>query len=141
MNGKTRNDIIGKHFGILTVIERQGSDKSKKNSLWLCKCNCGKTTLTTLSHLKSGHTTSCGCLGRKHFLENSKKSRFQTTHGLTHSRLYRIWLGMKRRCDYVKGEKYPLYGGRGITVCNEWKTDFMSFYHWSMENGYNDKLT
>ena len=62
-------------------------------------------------------------------------------HSKRHTRLYRIWLQMKNRCYNIKTERYDDYGGRGITVCDEWKNDFMSFYNWSMLNGYADNLT
>lgn len=62
-------------------------------------------------------------------------------HGLSGTRIYRIWSNMKRRCLNPKAENYNRYGGRGITVCDEWKNDFMSFYNWSMENGYQEYLT
>lgn len=62
-------------------------------------------------------------------------------HGLTGTRIYRIWSNMKRRCFNPNAEHYNRYGGRGITVCDEWKNDFMSFYNWSMENGYQEDLT
>lgn len=62
-------------------------------------------------------------------------------HGLSNTKLYSIWSGMKRRC-YNKNERaYKHYGGRGITICDEWKNDFMSFYDWAMNNGYSEGLT
>ena len=62
-------------------------------------------------------------------------------HGKTGSRLYEVWHHMKSRCYYTKNKNYNAYGGRGIAVCDEWKNDFMSFYNWAMENGYDDTLT
>lgn len=62
-------------------------------------------------------------------------------HGLSGTRVYKIWSNMKRRCSNQKEENFVRYGGRGITVCEEWKNDFMSFYNWAMENGYHDSLT
>ena len=63
------------------------------------------------------------------------------THGMTGSRMYMSWSGMKCRCFNKKNPAYNHYGGRGITVCDEWKQDFMNFYNWSIENGYTDELT
>lgn len=63
------------------------------------------------------------------------------THGLRYTRIYRIWCNMKRRCYNKNDKSYKAYGGRGITVCDEWKFDFLSFYNWAIESGYNDKLT
>lgn len=62
-------------------------------------------------------------------------------HGKRKTRLYRIWLGMKNRCNNPKTSRYPDYGSRGITVCDEWKDDFQAFYDWSISNGYEDHLT
>lgn len=62
-------------------------------------------------------------------------------HGLKNTRLYRIWNGIKSRCFIPSHSKYEYYGGRGITVCPEWKDDFKAFYDWAMSNGYQDNLT
>lgn len=59
-------------------------------------------------------------------------------HGMSSTRLYRVWGGMKDRCYNKNCKNYPHYGGRGIVVCDEWKTDFMSFYNWAMETGYDE---
>lgn len=56
-------------------------------------------------------------------------------------RLYSIWHNMKSRCYYTHAEKYKYYGGRGITVCDEWRDDFNAFYNWAINNGYKDDLT
>ncbi|MED4351728.1 hypothetical protein P9265_05190 [Schinkia azotoformans] len=64
-----------------------------------------------------------------------------TTHGLSHTRIHKIWRGMKDRCSNPNHDRYHCYGGRGIVVCTEWKNDFLSFYNWSMKNGYSDKLS
>lgn len=62
-------------------------------------------------------------------------------HGLRHTRLYRIWANMKTRCFNERDPHFDRWGGRGITVCEEWRNDFKSFYEWSMSHGYNDTLT
>jgi len=62
-------------------------------------------------------------------------------HLKSHTNLYNAWLGIKRRCYNPNDKSYSRWGGRGITVCDEWKNDFMSFYNWSIENGYEDGLT
>lgn len=56
-------------------------------------------------------------------------------------RIYSIWHNMKSRCYYNKSDKYKYYGGRGITVCDEWRDSFKAFYAWAMANGYRDDLT
>ena len=60
---------------------------------------------------------------------------------MKHTRIYSIWCGMKARCYGKSDKNYSRYGAVGISVCDEWKDDFMSFYNWSMQNGYSDDLT
>ena len=67
-----------------------------------------------------------------------KKTR--QMHGMTGTRIYRAWTNMKKRCMDTNCPRYEIYGGRGITVCNEW-FEFMPFYNWAMSNGYADTLT
>ena len=62
-------------------------------------------------------------------------------HGKTNTRLFSIWTNMHTRCHNKNNAKYKNYGARGIRICSEWEKDFMSFYDWSMENGYDDELT
>jgi hypothetical protein len=62
-------------------------------------------------------------------------------HGFAGTRIYKMWQNMKSRCYNKNASKYYLYGGKGIAVCNDWKNDFMSFYIWAKENGYDDSLT
>lgn len=130
-------NLIDEQFGKLTVIKRAGSDRTGKNAMWECKCECGNIILVSTCHLKSKHTQSCGCL--KKVVVNS--GQFQKTHGQTGKRIYRIWLGMKQRCFNPKSEKYEIYGGKGVVICDEWKNSFHSFYEWAISHGYNDNLT
>jgi hypothetical protein len=60
---------------------------------------------------------------------------------MSDSRIYREWSGMKARCHCSNDKKYKHYGGRGISVCDEWKESFEVFMKWSLENGYTDNLT
>ena len=129
--------LEGKQFGRLTVVKRVGSDISKKNAIWECKCECGNTTLVPTCHLTSKHTQSCGCLKK----ETVNDGQFKTKHGQSHKRPYRIWANMKSRCLNPKNKKYNIYGGRGIFVCDEWKNSFQAFYDWAMANGYKNDLT
>ena len=63
------------------------------------------------------------------------------THGMTNTRLYRIWINIKTRCLNKKDNHYNRWGGRGITICEEWLNDFMNFYDWAMVNGYQENLS
>lgn len=132
-------DLTGQKFGRLTVL-KLAYKKPKNNNkgtrcYWLCQCECGNTKNVLTEALKSGHTKSCGCLGKEQRLKSN------TTHNLSNTRLHCIWLGMKNRCYCKDNKRYIRYGGRGISICNEWKNDFLSFYNWAITNGYNDNLT
>lgn len=128
------NDLIGQKFGRLTVIKRVGTARNRQ-SIWLCKCECGKETVSACSNLTSGRMKSCWCL------KNERISNLNKTHGLTKTRLHRIWLNMKNRCHNPNFDQTDCYMGRGIAVCREWDESFQSFYDWAMENGYSDALT
>ena len=80
-------------------------------------------------NLIRGNTKSCGCI----FNERNEM------HGLINTRLYRIWANIKARCYYKKCVDYNDYGGRGITMCDEWKNSFKSFHDWAFDNGYDEK--
>lgn len=126
-------DLTGKKFGYLTVVCQDiRNGESRKRTYWNCKCVCGNITSVLASNLKRGHTRSCGCK------TNSMKHK---THGMSNTRLYKIWIGMKNRCYNPSTPHYEYYGGRGINVCNDWKFDFEPFYKWSTENGYEDGLS
>lgn len=131
-------DLTGKKFNRLTVIERAGKDKHG-NSLWLCKCDCGNEKIIKGRNLKINHTKSCGCLHSE--LSKERVIKINTTHNKTHTRLYTIWGGMKQRCYYPKYAEFHRYGGRGIAMCQEWKTNFQAFYDWAYANGYQEDLT
>ena len=130
------NNLIGQRFGKLTVIGRAENSNTGKTR-WLCKCDCGNMKKNSVdSHsLKTGKVKSCGCLYRE---SNNKNARI---HGLTKSRLHLIWSGMKARCNNPKANGYMQYGGKGVTVCDEWTHDFKTFYDWATANGYADNLT
>lgn len=125
-------DITGKKFNLLTAIERV-ENSSNGRARWKCLCDCGNITYVTAANLKNGAVKSCGCLRHR-----AGKNR---THGMSKSRLYLEWAGIKSRCFYSGAKKYKYYGGRGIKVCDEWAKSFETFKDWALKNGYNDSLT
>ena len=127
-------DLTGRKFGRLSVIRRYGSN-SDGRATWLCVCECGTTCIKTGKLLLNGHCRSCGCGEYENRINNC------TSHKLSNTRLYNVWSAMKQRCYYPKHKDYYNYGGRGITVCDEWKDDFKAFYDWSMSHGYRDDLS
>lgn len=126
-------DLTGKRFGRLIVIERSPSVKG--HTRWRCVCDCGNTTIVFASPLKSGSTKSCGCLHKEVVADKHR------THGDSCSRLYWVWWGINQRCKYKNNKSYRYYGGRGIKVCAEWSECFDAFREWAEKHGYKEGLT
>lgn len=121
-NKKTKIEV-GMIFNKLTVI-----NKSDKDKYWICQCECGNVKEVRQDNLIRGLTKSCGCIKGQN-------------HGMSDTRLYRIWNGVRHRCRNPKRKDYLDYGGRGIDICDEWYDDFMTFYLWAYDNNYDDSLT
>ena len=129
-----KHELSGKRFGRLLVIEKSGVTPNGI-ILWKCLCDCGNIVSIRSTHLVNGKTKSCGCFQR------DVASKLKKSHGLSDSRLFMIWQAMKQRCNNSNSDYYKFYGGKGIKICAEWESDFLSFYNWSISNGYTDKLT
>lgn len=112
--------LYGKRFGRLQVISREESSSTGK-SRWRCLCDCGAETIAHGADLANGHSTTCGCGQR------DATKRVLTTHGSTETAEYRIWCLMKGRCLNPRDRRFTRYGGRGITVCERWRSDFAAF--------------
>jgi hypothetical protein len=121
-NVRRKINFIGLKFGKLTVVNRI-SEIGAKYTQYLVECECGRLKVVLSSNLLNGSTSSCGC--------NLRKPK---RHGMAHTRIYRIWLGIHYRCKY-----HPDYKGRGIGVCPEWNV-FNNFYN-DMKDGYSDLLS
>ena len=122
-------NLTGKRFGKLIALEKVRIGYSKYK--WRCVCDCGNEHFVNTYHLLHGDVKSCGC----------ERFKACVTHGMTETRLYHIWCTMKARCLRPTSQKYERYGGRGITVCDEWRDDFTKFYDWAVSNGYRDDLS
>ena len=119
---------VGMRIGKLTLVERlPGGQK------WLCRCDCGNMVTTQIS----GGSRQCNTCA-KELRGNFKHGH---TSGGVPDRLYRIWIGIKSRCNNPNDTGYRYYGERGISVCDDWLRDFESFYNWATANGYSDDLT
>lgn len=125
-------------FGRLTVIDR-GEDRilpcGKHKITWNCVCECGNHKNIVGDAIKSGRTMSCGCLSKDMIGKRG------LIHGETDTKLYGVWCAMKRRCYNTNVKEYKWYGGRGITVHEEWKNNYSSFSDWAYKNGYKEGLT
>lgn len=128
IKGQSINDLTGKKFGKLSVIRL---DKIvNKKSYWIVKCDCGTEKSVRGDTLKV--ITSCGCDKKKQDLINFNVTN---NHKLTNHPVYHIWQAMLNRCENPKNRAYKDYGGRGITVCDEWK-DIRNFSKWADETGF-----
>lgn len=120
-----KRDLTNRVFGRLTVLGEADRHPKFGTIQWRCRCVCGRQTLVCTGRLNNGNTTSCGCLR----LERSIAAR--KTHGETFggkpSPEYYVWQAMLRRCHTTSHKMYPLYGGRGITVCDRWRESFLNF--------------
>ena len=122
-----KNNLEGEKVGRLTVIrEAVGEEKTQKRIQWLCKCDCGNTTVVSAGRLTIGLTLSCGCLHIETF--NNKKHGGSDKSNQFHFE-YGVYRGMKRRCYSPKNDDYKNYGGRGIKVCDRWlgESGFLNF--------------
>ena len=126
--------IEGQRFGRLVALSKANSyvaPNGRKSAKWLCKCDCGEFVEILATSLVRGHTRSCGCLARDvSFLSATK-------HGREGTRLYDVWTNMKQRCGNPQNPRFSDYGGRGITVCEEW-LDFSNFASWADSSGYDE---
>lgn len=122
--GPRFKDISNQRFGRLTVIsiaERFPAKSGTKIS-WLCHCDCGNTAIVYGGNIRNGHTTSCGCYKSDWTKEKNRK------HDKSYTREYMAWQQAKRRCFNPKATHFHCYGGRGITMCEAWRTSFEAFY-------------
>ena len=121
--------ILIEDLGMIFATE----DSKQKRRYGIYKCGfCGTKFRADTYGINSGHSKSCGCYQKRRASESTK------THGLKNTRLYTIWSNIKDRTLNPKHKKYNDYGGRGITICGEWKNDFMSFYNWAISNDYEE---
>lgn len=118
------NDLMGLKFGRLTVISRNGSNR-RGRALWLCRCSCGTEINASADHLQAAHTRSCGCFDHdrivaQNFLHGAAERGKRTPE-------FNAWINMIQRCTNPRRKDWKNYGGRGISVCERWRT-FANFF-------------
>lgn len=124
-------DLTGMKFGRWLVLSKCGD----KSGAWHCRCECGVERDVRGSALIRGMSKSCGCYCVDKAMEN------HTTHRGCGTRLYHVWRGMLQRCYYPKHIDRKWYAGNGITVCEEWQSDYVAFRDWALGNGYRPGLS
>ena len=129
----------GDRYGRLSIV-REVESPVKNRRYFLCKCDCGNEATIRLDNLRSGDVISCGCARREIGHVIHWKHGFSPSSERP-SRIYKIWECMRQRCNNPNYTYYNRYGGRGIKVCPEWDSDFLSFKDWAFNNGYSDDLT
>lgn len=134
-NKEKAEDIVGKKFGNIIVLEElpyKNPDVHVRR--FLCKCDCCGKLMKIQTTTRVKKQQSCGCL------RNKKAKEYHTTHGLSNTKIWGRYKHMVERCYKKYHKSYKDYGGRGITVCNEWlgENGFINFYNWAIENGYDE---
>jgi hypothetical protein len=130
---KYTEEYIGRKNNYLTVIGITHDEKTGKKR-FICKCDCGAIKRIKPTNWANGTVKSCGCYAKSlhtDFIPNTDEEK----------RLCRIHGGMIQRCYNKNANAYKYYGGRGITVCDEWLNSRKSFVEWALANGYRNDLT
>jgi len=128
---------IGSRFAQWTVIGpfinvKDGRNKSQV--YYPCACDCGWEAMVSVRSILSGKSKSCGCTASRSTIGETMR-----THGMSDTDIYKRWAGMITRCTNPKQCNWKNYGGKGVTVCREWR-DFAKFYEWAMKHGYQPYL-
>ena len=130
--GKKIEVPVGTRFGRWTVLGESPKRDSSGGDCYYCKCDCGNGKEVPIQALRKGDSQSCGCYNHD----------IITKFGESHYKepLYRVWARMKDRCFNKNDKAYENYGGRGISVCEEWTGSYLTFREWAMSSGYQDGL-
>lgn len=116
---KYRYPYAGQRFGALEVLYPVATPKGRR---WAVRCDCGTEKTCVAGELNRGDANSCGC-------QAPERNRLaKTKHGMHNTSEYRIWSGIISRCETASNNQYHYYGGRGITICSEWRDSFAAFY-------------
>ncbi len=135
---------IGKKYNHLTIKEFVDEKPVSGRSCVVCECDCGNKTradgtplVFEIGNVRSGMTKSCGCIRSEAAKRCSSRPLKDSGTHKTKERLYTVWTSMIARCYNPNRKEYPIYGGRGITVCNSWREDYIKFRKWALANGYD----
>lgn len=137
-NSNCRPELMGARYGRLEIVGFTQDSSLRNMWKWRMKCECGREKTCFPSDVKSGKVSSCGCYLRENSAKKASKFAFAVKDN---SRLYNIYNKMKSRCTREQDQRYADYGGRGISVCDDWMNSFDAFARWAHDNGYADDLT
>lgn len=121
---------VGDKINNLIVIECNREKDKSNHYISKVRCKCGKEFYVRDTLLINKKIKSCNSC-----------SNIKYKHGMTNTRIFNIWQGMKQRCKDNHIKNFKVYKARGITVCKEWEDDFINFYNWAIHNGYKDNLS
>jgi hypothetical protein len=126
-------DLTGQRFGRLIVIAR-AENRGRYMAAWSCLCSCGTVKTVFQCHLRAGRSRSCGCWRREDVRQRRR------IHGQSRTPLYRTWEGMLTRCENPHYRSWHRYGGRGISMCDEWRHNPPAFMDWALTHGWQPHL-
>lgn len=128
------DNLAGKKFGRWHVLGLNPQRSKTRAVFWNCVCSCGTFGLVRSDTLRMGISLSCGCLARELAAERCR------THDGSYSLLYKLWCGMRLRCENPRDLRYRFYGAKGVRVCEPWKS-FEVFREWALANRYREGLS
>ena len=134
--GQFLPNLEGERYGKLIAVKELEIRNGQR--FYLFRCECGNVIEHMIKEARRGKLKSCGCG------QFTQAGIANTTHGMSNTRIHGIWNKMKARCLNTRNKSYKYYGGRGISICDEWLSEdkgFVNFYEWSMKNGYTDELS
>ena len=141
MRAERFEDLSGQVFGRWTVIKPYGKSLTEGRMFW-CRCECGTEKAVSAHSLRSKRSLSCGCLGEENRLKScTHHGHARTKNGTRINKLYSVWDGMKQRCCNPNHSAYQWYGAKGVKVCEEWESSFVTFNDWALTSGYQEGLS
>lgn len=136
-----KSDIhVGTKFGKWTVVsgvyrKQHGSNPKRTRAHLTVKCDCGAERQVQVDTLVRGRSTQCRACGNA-----SQDRSHRRTHGYSRHPIYGVYCQMIHRCYRPENNRFYLYGARGITVCDEWRENRVSFFEWAMAHGWEPGL-
>ena len=121
--------LLGTKSGKLVAISmfQKRTSRGQMVDCFKCKCECGGEATPTAANFASGNSSSCGCKAKAAAVS---RALAMAKHNMSHTPEHRAWSGMIERCFNWKNKDFKNWGGRGITVCDEWRKDFLRFYQY-----------